>query len=286
MTKILVTGATGQLGGHTVEALRSRVPAADIAALARDPAKLSNLASDGIEVRQGDYFDRDSLERAFVGVDKLLLVAAVTFTDRVTQHKNVIDAAKSAGVGHIFYTGMQRPDNGDFVMPQVTESETETERLLADSGMAVTVLRNGLYVDALPFMVGEQVFERGIRAPAGTAGAAIVSRRDLAEANAVLLSTEGHAGKTYTLTGGKAVTMTELAKIYADISGRPVAYTDLPFEQFLVERTEFPAPVTQFIGEWFTAIAAGEFAEVTSDLAQLLGRSPTSADTVLREIYA
>lgn len=285
MAKILVTGATGSLGGQTVEFLLDRVPAADVAALARDPAKLEALADRGVDVRKGDYFDGESLVQAFQGVDKLFFVATVTFSDRLLQHRNVIEAAKAAGVGHIFYTGMQRPADSTFVMSQVTEWEAETERLLAESGIPSTILRNSLYIDALPFMLGGQVLDHGIRAPAGHAAAAIVSRRDLAEANAAALTSDGHAGKVYTLTGAEAVTMDRVAAILSDISGRALAYTEIDFDAFVAERTDYPKPVVEFIGEWFAAIAAGEFSEATDDLERLLGRRPTAQEKVLSGLY-
>jgi NAD(P)H dehydrogenase (quinone) len=285
MPKYLVTGATGQLGGQTIEFLLRRVAAGDVAALAREPAKLGEIAALGVDVRKGDYEGRSSLEQAFAGVERLLFVATVAFSDRLAQHRNVIEAAKAAGVGQIIYTGIQRPDQSTFVMPQVTEWEAETERLLDESGIPVTLLRNGLYTDALPFMVGEKVFELGIRAPADDGAAAIVSRRDLAEANAVLLTTEGHAGRTFTLTGPEACTMEQVARIYSSIGGRPVGYANIGVDDFLAERTDYPAPVAAFIGDWFAAIAAGEFSEVTPDLERLLGRRPTDPETVLRGVY-
>lgn len=286
MKKILVTGATGGLGGQTVEFLLDRTQPANVAALAREPGKLDHFAARGVDVRQGDYFDEASLQRAFADVDTLMFVAAVTFTDRLAQHRNVIAAAQAAGVRHIVYVGMQRPADSSFVMSQVTEWEAATEALLAQSGITTTILHNSLYADALPFMMGSDVFERGIRAPAGDTPAAIVSRRDLAEANAVILTGEGHEGKTYTLTGATAISMADVALILSDIGKRDVRYDDIDLAQFLAERTDYPEPVVEFFGEWFTAIKVGEFQEVSADLEHLLGRRPTAPEVVLRKIYS
>jgi NAD(P)H dehydrogenase (quinone) len=107
MTQILVTGATGGLGNQVVEFLLRRVPGGNIVALARDPATLHAFAEKGVQVRAGDYLDPASLERAFSGVDKLLLVSARAFTDAVTQHSNVIGAAKRVGVRHLHYISLQ-----------------------------------------------------------------------------------------------------------------------------------------------------------------------------------
>jgi NAD(P)H dehydrogenase (quinone) len=210
----------------------------------------------------------------------------VTFTDRLTQHKNVIRAAQAAGVGKIVYTGMQRAPDSTFVMPQITECEAVTEELLASCEIPTTLLRNAMYADSLPFMLGEGVFERGIRAPAGLSGAAFVSRRDLAEANAAILTGDGHIGRTYTLTGPDVVSMDDIAVVLSEIRGEPIAYDETTLDQFVTERTDLPEAVSRFIGEWFTAIAAGEFGQSTPDLERILGRRPTPLRTWLRQHYA
>lgn len=288
MTKILVTGATGHLGNGVVEFLLKSVPASDIAVLVRDPAKATGFADRGVDVRQGDYFNKSSLTEAFKGVEKLFFVSAVTFTDRISQHRNVIDAAKSAGVGHIHYTGMQKPENSAFVMSQVTEWEAETEARLRDSGIPATILRNTLYLDALGFLLGDKVLTQGVRAPAGDAPAAMAARVDLAEASALILQQDGHEGRTYTLTGSEAVSMADVAKVLSDIAKHPVGYEEISSAQLVKERTtaELPDFVMAFVAEWFEAIRVGEFAEVTGDLERILGRRPQTAAQFLPSIFS
>jgi NAD(P)H dehydrogenase (quinone) len=281
MTQILVTGASGGLGNQVVEFLLRRVPAGNIVALARDPAKLHAFAEQGVQVRTGDYLDPASLERAFSGVGKLLLVSARAFTDAFTQHSNVIEAAKRVGVRHLHYVSLQRAEGSTVEIPQVTQWEKETEALLLASGLSVTILRNTMYFDTLPF--GKSVEKAGIRAPASRGVGAFASRRDLAEGAAAVLSSDGHEGKLYTLTGGKAVGMAEIALAMSEANGREVEYRDVSVAEFVAARIEegFPAPVADFLAAWFQAIAAGEFSEVTKDLERLLGRSPQTA----REFY-
>jgi NAD(P)H dehydrogenase (quinone) len=277
MTQILVTGATGALGHQVVEFLLQRVPAGDIVALARDPAKLQAFAEQGVQVRSGDYLDPASLERAFAGVDKLLLVSARAFTDAFRQHTNVIEAAKRVGVRHLHYISLQHAEGSTVEIPQVTQWEKETEALLHASGLPVTILRNTMYFDTLPF--GKSVEKAGLRAPAGRGVGAFASRRDLAEGAAAVLASEGHAGKLYTLTGGEAVGMAEIALAMSEANGREVEYREVSEAEFVAARIEegFPEPVANFLAAWFQAIAAGEFSEVTTDLERLLGRPPQTA---------
>jgi NAD(P)H dehydrogenase (quinone) len=150
MGKILVTGATGRLGSAVVHGLVQRGDAADVVGLARDQGKAQPLTALGIEVRYGDYTDYDALVRAFQGVETIYMVSAVAFSDRIAQHKNVIDAARRAGVGHVMYTAIQRVDDVLGPIEGVTDSDIATEHLLKQSGLGYTVLRHPLYANDLP----------------------------------------------------------------------------------------------------------------------------------------
>lgn len=283
MTKILVTGSTGGLGRQTIEFLLKRVPAMQVAALARDPARLADLAARGVDVRQGDYFDQASLTTAFRGIDRLFFISAPSFTDMVTQHRNIIAAAMAAGVPHIVYTGIQRREGSGTIIDQVTSTEAATEDLLASSGAKITILRNATYMDALPFLLGPNALTE-IRLPAAQGAAAFVSRRDLAEASAVVLTTAGHSGKTYSI----AVTMDDIAALLSPIAGLPVRYTDLPVATFIAERTAtgLPEPVSVFLSSWMQAIAAGEFAQISGDLEHLTGHPAITPAEMLPSLFA
>jgi len=278
MNKILVTGATGHLGELTVRALLERTNAQQIVALARDPSKAQALADLGIEVRQGDYFDKKGLELAFQGIEKLFLVSAVAFTDRHTQHENVIAAAKAAGVKHIVFTSVQHNDDSAFVISMVTESDRATEQALKDSGLAYTILRNNLYLDALPFMFGTNVLTRGLRLTAGSGNAAMVARSDLADANAVVLTQAGHENKTYSLGADQAVSFAEIAACLGDLSGAAVPLVEIRVTDYIAERVAegLPEPVAAFLHEWVQAVNVGDLSAVTGDLRRLIGRAPRS----------
>jgi NAD(P)H dehydrogenase (quinone) len=287
MSKLLVTGATGELGSLTVDALLKRIDPEQVVALVRDPAKAARMAEQGVDVRRGDYFDLGSLIRAFQGVDKILLVSTVAFTDRITQHLNVIEAAKAAGVKHIVYTSIQRKPGSTLEISMITQSDEATEEALIDSGLSYTILRNSLYLDVLPFMLGSDVLERGVRMTKGDGRAVIVARSDLAEANAVVLTQSGHENRTYTLGASESVSFADIAAELSRISGKLVAFIEVSAEE-LAERVEaagLPRPAADFISEWSNAVSTGEFAEITKELEGLIGHEPVSYKTFLRRAY-
>ena len=288
MTKILVTGATGQLGRQTIEFLRRRVPDDRIVALARDPDILSELASSGIEVRRGDYLDRRGLVSAFKGIEKVLLVSASAFTDRLTQHANVIAAAKEAGVRHVVYTSIQRKALSPMLLTTVTEYDIETEAALKASGLDYTILFNSLYLDALPMILGEKLPVGGVRVPGGGGKGTLVARRDLAEANAVVLTQDGHENRSYTLGASEAVSFSDMAKVFSAIAGTLVPYVETSVQDYVAAQVAagLPEPVAAFLAEWVQAVAVGEYAEVTGDLERLIGHRPTTCAEFLTAKYA
>jgi NAD(P)H dehydrogenase (quinone) len=282
---ILVTGATGGLGHETIECLLTTTPAANIAALVRDVNKASDLAARGVEVRQGDYFDYSALVHAFRGVEKVLLVSAVAFTDRVSQHRNVIDAAKEAGVKHLFYTSIQR--SSAFIMPQVTESDLATEAYLKASGLAYTILRNGYYFEGLQYLTGSEVPEAEIRFPAGEGKIAFVKRTELAAATAALLTSEGHENQEYTLTGSQAYSLHDVARELSSLAGRPITYHSSEPAPYIAQQVAagFPEPVATFFAQWGEAAEHGMLAEPNDTVERLLGRKPTSLREYLKATY-
>ncbi|MEU3186808.1 SDR family oxidoreductase [Streptomyces sp. NPDC006923] len=274
---IMVTGASGELGRQVVEFLLKLIPAHRVAALARRPEELADFADRGVSVRRGDYEDPDGLERAFDGVEKLLLISARTFTDVKAEHRNVIHAAKTAGVRHVHYTAIQRRAGSTFEIPQVTEWDAYTEKELAASGLDVTVLRNSQYLESFDMLIGELAADRVIRVPAGHTPTALATRTDMAEATAAVLATEGHAGHSYTLAASQAFTLDDVAVILGEVTGAPVTYQDTPVEDYVAARVAagMPEPWASFAAAWFRAMAEGEFTP-TDDIERLIGRPTTS----------
>lgn len=209
MGKIMITGATGQLGGAVIDALLTRVEPTRVVALVRDKQKTGELIGRGIEVREADYFDSSALQAAFVGIDTLYLVSAVAFTDRLAQHRNVIEAARHADVRHLFYPSIQRIDDERAPIDGVTDSDIATEHLLKASGLSYTILKHPLYAEELPKFLGAAL--QGFSVPAGDGRIALTSRLDLAEGAAVLLSGTGHENREYILNAGQTYSFQELA---------------------------------------------------------------------------
>lgn len=286
MSKILVTGASGELGRATITALLQRVDAGQIVALVRDAKKANALVALGVDVRLGDYSEPASLIQAFTGVKKVLLISTVAFTDRLPQHLNVIEAAKVAGVNHLVYTSIQRKDS-PFAISMVTQSDIDTEMALINSGLAYTILRNCLYLDVLPLMLGAEVLRQGVHMTDGDGKAPLVARADLAEANSVVLTQLGHEDRVYTLGASEAFSFEDVALELSIIAGEPVPYAGVSEEEFSARLVAagFPKPTADFLSEWSTAVSQGEFSEVTGDLERLIGRKPLQYKQFLRDIF-
>ncbi|WP_180902401.1 SDR family oxidoreductase [Martelella soudanensis] len=284
MTRILVTGATGNIGRMTLQHLLKRVLASDLVGLARDPAKAADLAAKGIEIRQGDYFDQEGLARAFEGIDKVMLVSATAFTDRNTQHDNVIKAARQAGVGHVVFMPIIRKAGSDFHMPQITEEDRFVEERLKASGLVYTLVRHPPFLENIESYSGGAPLEKGVLAPAGTGKAAYASREDLAEAHAVVLSEGGHAYKDYALCGGPAVSFADIAQILSEISGKALPFNVLSDQDYIAQLMSLglPEPAAAFVLKWVQGVNAGEWDSESGDLEKLLGRKPVTPAEYLR----
>jgi len=287
MGKLLVTGATGNLGRLTLQLLLDRLPADQLAGLSRTPDKAADLAARGVDIRQGDYFDYASLVHAFDGVERLLLVSAQAFTDRNTQHFNAIAAAKQAGVGHVIYTAIQRDEELGITQVGVTESDVFAEQALRASGLKYTVLRNPMYLDQFDVYIGADAYEKGVRVPSGEGTMAPALLRDLAAANVAVLTGDGHENTTYTLNGSEAASFRQIAATLSEIHGKTVPYLPVEVEEFLETylRKDVPRPVAEFLTAWVAGVGLGSFSKNTDDLERLIGYRPTSYREFLEKNY-
>jgi NAD(P)H dehydrogenase (quinone) len=278
MTRILVTGATGNIGRMTLQHLSKRLLPSELVGLARNPAKAADLAAQGIEIRQGDYFDYEGLVGAFDGIEKLMLVSATAFTDRNTQHENVINAAKQAGVKHIVYMPIIRKAGSAFTLPQVTEEDIFVEKRLKASGLTYTLVCHPPFLENVGSYVGGNPLETGVIAPAGEGKAGYACREDLAEAHAVVLSEAGHENKVYSLYGGPAVSFANVAQILSEISGKTVPFNAVSDQDYIAQLVAagLAEPAAGFVLLWIHGINAGEWDGQPGDLEKLLGRKPTT----------
>lgn len=271
-----VTGATGRLGGRVAR----RLAAAGVPQrlLVRDPARAPELL--GATVAGASYTDRDAVIAALSGVPTVLMVSASEAADRVAQHTAFVDAAAAAGVEHLVYVSFYgaAPDC-TFTLGR---DHSATEQHTRASGMTFTFLRDNLYADFLPALVGE---DGVIRGPAGDGRVAAVALDDVADAAAaVLLEPDEHAGATYSLTGPQSLTLDEVAQVLTAEQGRTVRYHPETVDEAYASRASYGAPRWQ-LDAWvstYTAIAAGELATVTDDVARLTHRPATALADLLR----
>ena len=231
MSKLVITGASGNYGRGLTDRLIAAGRAADLILITRSPDKLADRAAQGCTVRYGDFDKPETLGEAVRGGEKMLLISGTRVGARVVQHKAAIDAAAAEGVQHIAYTsfiGIDDPANP----AEVRHDHIETERLIRASGMAWTMLRDAHYADAMILMAGLGVMQSGQWVSnAGEGLEAMVWRDDcIASAAAVLLG-EGHEGKVYNITGPELQTFREVAAMMAEITGRPVAYVSTTDEE-------------------------------------------------------
>lgn len=286
---ILVTGASGNYGKATIDfLLKKGIPANSISGLVRNEDKVEDLKAKGINLRIGDYDNYDTLIEAFKGVEKLLLISGSDVANRGQQHKNVVNAAKAAGVKHILYTSFERKnDTETSPIYFLAKSHIETEEFIKESGLTYTIFRNNLYLDVLPMFFGEKVLTTGIFLPAGDAKSAYALRSDMSEATANVLTSTGHDNKVYSLNNTENVSLQEIAQDLSEIVGKEINYVSPSKDVYTETLTKAGVPA-QYIGmfsDFAEAIKQGEFSAEKTDLENLLGRKPTSAKAFLKEVY-
>lgn len=283
---IVVTGATGALGRLVVDELLARVPAADIAAVVRDKEKAAGLAELGVELRLGDYDRPETLEDAFRPGDRVLFVSGSEVGRRVAQHTAVIAAARAADVAQLAYTGILGGPDADF---DLADEHRVTERLILDSGVPHTFLRNGWYTENYTANLGPVLEHGTVVGNAGDGRIAAAARADYAAAAAAVLTGEGHLGAAYELSGDTAWSLAEYAAELTRQTGRTVTYTELTPEAHLsvLVGAGVPEPFARILVDVDDAIARGRLAETSGDLARLAGRPSTPlADSVAAALAA
>ncbi|MEQ7760432.1 SDR family oxidoreductase [Xanthomonas hortorum] len=271
---IAVTGATGQLGRLVVQALLSKVSAAEIVALARSPAKAADLAAQGVQVRQADYEQPATLDTALTGIDTLLLISSSEVGRRVPQHRAVIDAAQRAGVQLLAYTSVLHAERSPLGL---APEHLETEGLLRASGLPHALLRNGWYSENYTASIPAALAHGALLGSARQGRIASAARADYAEAAAVVLTTQGHAGKVYELAGDSAYTLSDLAAEITRQSGQTVVYTDLPEEAYKAALLDagLPEAVAGLLADSDAGAAKDALLDESHELSRLIGRPTT-----------
>jgi NAD(P)H dehydrogenase (quinone) len=271
--RLFVTGATGQLGRLVIRELLKRVAASNIVAGVRssDHDVARQFSAQGVEIRVADYSLPDTLSAAFEGIDRLLMVSSVAGDDRFAQHQNVINAAKAANVGLLAYTSLLHADTSTSGLGKDHKS---TEAALRASGLPFVLLRHGWYTENHTASVQPALQHGAVIGSAGQGRFSSATRADYAEADAVVLTMEGQAGRIYELAGDESYDLTELADTIAAVADKPVIYRDMSkatFKQALIGMG-LPDALAELISESDIGASRGELEDNGRQLSALIGR--------------
>jgi NAD(P)H dehydrogenase (quinone) len=279
---IVVTGASGHLGRLVAEELLDRMPSSEIVLVTRHPEAIEDLAERGATVRHGDFDQPESLIPAFTGGDRMLLIATLGVGRRVAQHRAAIRAAADVGIQRLVYTSFLNPVPDHPVGPIASE-HGETEAILKDSGIEWTVLRNATYAEQQVPPGALAVAGGKLYTNAGEGRLASVSRRDCARAAASVLTSDGHGGKTYDVTGPEAVSQAELVDLLSEVSGRQVELVPVGDRMLSwgLTRHGAPKPVARAIVAFGKAVREGYYDVVDPSVTTLTGSPPSSLREVL-----
>lgn len=280
--KILVTGATGNLGSLVVESLLKSVPAENLAVSVRDPKKAEHLKALGVDVRFGDFHQPESLVSAFAGIDRLLIISSGDFQNRAQQQLAAVNAAKEANVSFIAYTSAANAKDSEFF---ITMDHRVTEEAILQSGIPYSFLRNNWYLENELSTIQAVLNGAPWVTSAGSGKVGWVGRRDFAEAAANVLAGEGHNNTVYELSG-KPLTQEELASILAGVIGREVPVQQVNDETYgkIMSNAGVPAEVVPLLVAIQSGIRAGYLDVESNDFEKLLGRPITTLGDVIRQL--
>ena len=283
---IVITGATGKLGHHVVEELLDRgVPADQVVAAGRALEKVEDLAARGVRTARVDLDEPETLTAVLHEGDTLVLVSGTAVQKRVQQHRDAIAAAARAGVAHLVYTSAPHADDTPLVL---APDHAATEQAVRESGVPFTIVRNNWYTENY-----EQAFEQAkatgeLVASAGGGRVASATRRDYAAAIAAVVTSDGHAGRTYELSGDVAWSFDDLADAFAEVAGREVAYRRVSADEHVAILTGvgLDEGTARFVAALDGNIRDGALEDATGDLARLAGRPSTPLVEAVRGFAA
>lgn len=276
---LLVTGAGGKLGQRVLHHLLTslNIPSSRIVAATRKPEALADWAAKGVSVRAADFDDAASLAKAFAGIGRLLLISTNSLDQagrRLAQHKTALEAAVKAGVRHLVYTSMPKPETSAVLF---APDHAGTEAALAASTLPEwTVLRNNWYFENLFLSLPSALASGSWYSAAGEGKIAHISRDDLARAAATALSGATHGKTTLTLSGAKGYSTAEIAALVAKAAGKPLAVIPVPVEGLVQGMVAhgLPEPIARVLASFDTNTAQGGLADVTGDYRKLTGLEP------------
>jgi NAD(P)H dehydrogenase (quinone) len=272
-----VAGAGGYVGRAVIANLKAR-GAKKIVAVTRDPAKMADVA--GVEVRQGDFYQPDTLNAAFKGIDRLLLISTSNVGERLPHQVAAVDAAERAGVGHILYTSITSPY--PHPIHAVANDHFWTEARLSQTKGGWTALRDNIYADFIVWGAAKTLEEGKIFHAGGTGKRAILFRDDIAAAAAgALLTAEGR--EVVDVSGPEALSYAAIAALISRIGGKPVEAVEVSHEAQLdgMLKAGLPPPVAQAFAGFDVAVKQGKLAVVGDGVQRFAGREPLSLEAAL-----
>jgi uncharacterized protein YbjT (DUF2867 family) len=273
MGLIAVTGATGKIGGRV--ALSLAADGADLRLVVRDPTRVPDVRA---EVAQGEYGDGVAMRAAFARVETVFLVSASEDPDRVRLHTTAVDAAVAAGVQRIVYTSfLAATPDATFTFAR---DHWATEQHIRATGLRYTFLRDAIYADFLPALVGP---DGTLRGPARDGAFTPVAQDDIAAVATVVLRSDDYDATTLDLTGPERLTMRDVAAVLTDVTGHLVTYVEETVEEAYASRASYGAPAFEVDG-WvstYTSIASGELDVLSDDVRAVIGRDPISLRRLL-----
>lgn len=291
----IITGASGSFGRVAAEMLLARVPVSEVILVTRSPASLAPLAARGVTVRFGDFDQPESLPAAFAGGERMLLISTLSVGRRAKQHRQAIDAARTAGIAHISYTSSSGADARNPAV--VIRDHLSTELALKDSGLPFTILRNALYVEAALHLIAPRTLALGKWiSSSGEGRVPFAAKHDCAACAVQALVDPAHDNETYEITGPELLSYREVAAIASEVDGRPVEYTPVTDDEMAAMLAAAGVPsdysegmYTKGVGtssirdivSYERGIREGWFAIQSTDTERLLRRQPRS----LRQIF-
>ncbi|MFK3963387.1 SDR family oxidoreductase [Ensifer adhaerens] len=276
---LLVTGATGQLGKLVLDQLlASGIAPARIIATSRDTAKLADYIARGVQARVADFDDPASLDQAFAGADRILIISTDALDQpgkRLKQHLAAVAAAKKAGAKHIVYTSMPSPETS--VIPFAPD-HLGTENAIKATGIPYTILRNGWYMENL-FMALPHALETGQwYSSSGEGRLAHIARGDTAKAAAAALAASTSESHTYTLTGGELRSTDEIAALVAKATGKSLNVVHISDEALAggLKSAGLPDFLIPIVVSFDANTRGGHIDMVTGDVTALTGATPVT----------
>lgn len=283
---ILVTGATGNLGSSVIAQLLKKITKDQFVVTSSNTKGAEKLAQQGLKARLANFSDIDSLNNAFKGIDKLLLISTMD-QNRFEQHKNVIDAAKAQDVKHIIYTSLAIKDIQTSGVKDLMISHFQTEDYIKESGLTYTILRNTMYADALSQILGPNALNQDINLPGGDGKVPYALRREMGEGTANLLLQDGHENKIYNIVGSNSFGYSEVAAALSKLSGNTINFNDISENDLnnALKQIGFPDFAIYLHAGTIYDIKTHQYEIESKSLEELLGRPTASIEEFIKELF-